>query len=99
MPCNVRQHHVARSKRKTKATAIDKWVYFAVVFGPLMTLPQVYDIWYAGKTEASAITWGAYTIIAVIWLLYGIKHKTKPIIAVQSIWILLDLAIVIGILT
>ena len=63
-----------------------------------MTLPQVYDIWVMGKKEVSAISWAAYTVVAVIWLLYGMKHRERPIIIVQLLWIVLDVLIFVGIL-
>lgn len=93
-----KHHHTNIRKKKHRDSLIDKWVYFAVVFGPIMTLPQIYDIWMMGKKEASVVSWASYVVIAIIWLLYGIKHKEKPIIIVQVIWIILDLTIVIGIL-
>jgi uncharacterized protein with PQ loop repeat len=89
---------VRRSTKKLKKSSIDRWVYFAVIFGPIMTLPQVYDVWYMGKKEASAITWASYILIASIWLAYGIRHHERPIIIVQIIWIFLDIAILAGIL-
>jgi len=92
-------HHVNRKKKKPVKTSIDKWVYFAVVFGPIMTLPQVYDVWMMGKKNASVITWAAYVIIALIWLMYGIKHKDRPIITLQIIWIILDITIVAGLIS
>lgn len=93
-----RHHYQKRNKKKIANSPIDKWIYFAVILGPLMTLPQVYDIWVMGKKEVSAISWAAYTVVAVIWLLYGMKHRERPIIIVQLLWIVLDVLIFVGIL-
>lgn len=100
MAANIyhRHHHLRQTKKSKKQSAIDRWVYFAVIFGPIMTLPQVYDIWALGKREISVITWSAYVVIATIWLFYGLKHKARPIIIVQAIWIVLDLAVIVGVL-
>jgi len=76
---------------------IDKLVYAARIAAPILTVPQVLKIW-IGKSAAgvSALTWGTYTITAVIWLAYGIAHKNKPIIISYGLWIVLELLIVIG---
>ena len=73
-------------------------MYFAVVAGPLMTLPQVYAIWVEQSTDVSVISWSAYLLIAVVWLIYGVKHRQKPIIIVQLLWIALDILIVAGLM-
>lgn len=78
-------------------TAIDKLVYLAVIVGPVMTFPQLLLV-IQGKTDTSILTWGGYFFISVIWLAYGLKHKDKPIIIVQTSYVLLDGAIVIGLL-
>lgn len=77
---------------------IDKIIYIAVVIGPLLTLPQIYSIWVQGEGGVSIISWVAYLIAAIIWLLYGVAHKDKPIIVVEAIWVLLDVLIIIGLL-
>ncbi len=97
MGVNTHHKHLHSKKRK-KRSSIDQFVYVAVIAGPLLTLPQLYTIWYEQKTDVSLISWAAYLVIAVIWLFYGIKHKEKPIIVVQLIWIILDAFIVIGLM-
>lgn len=92
-------YHKHFHKRKRQKAFIDKYIYLAVIIGPLMTLPQVYDIWIKGSREVSIISWVSYLFVAVIWLFYGIKHREKPIILVQLIWIVLDLMIIFGLLT
>ena len=63
-----------------------------------MTLPQLYTIWKGNAVGVSFITWVAYLFVASIWLLYGIKYKIKPIIVVQSCWLLVDSVVVLGLL-
>jgi uncharacterized protein with PQ loop repeat len=76
---------------------IDKSIYFIAVASPLMTLPQLIKIW-TEQTAAgvSIITWFAYLISAMFWLTYGIAHKEKPIIITNTLWIILDIAVIIG---
>lgn len=84
--------------RTTKA-GIDRWIYLAVIAGPIMTIPQIYDIWVRHMTGVSLISWLAYLVIACMWLTYGLKHRDKPIISVQIIWIITDIAIIAGLVT
>lgn len=94
-------HHIRKIKKnKGKATTslIDILVYIAIIVSPALTLPQVYSIWVEGQKGVSLISWEAYLIAAIIWLLYGLKHQDKPIIVVQTIWIILDTMIIIGVM-
>lgn len=78
---------------------VDKAIYAVAIFGPLMTLPQVIKIWVEKNAAGvSAITWTAYLLVAVFWLIYGIMHKEKPIIVMNSLWIFLEIFVVAGIL-
>ncbi len=98
MSVNSHNKHLLNRRKKTKQEPIDKLVYFAVILGPLMTLPQLYTIWVQNSTDVSVISWASYLGIAVIWLLYGLKHRETPIILVQLLWIVLDALIVIGLM-
>ena len=78
---------------------MDRAIYVVGIFGPIMTIPQLANIWiYKNAAGVSLISWTAYLITALFWLIYGIIHKEKPIILTYSIWILLDILIVAGIL-
>jgi len=78
---------------------IDKFIYVVSIIGMVFTIPQITKIW-IGKTAAgvSLISWVSYLFGAVFWLAYGILHKEKPIIFSYSIWILLEISIILGIL-
>ncbi|HUC89235.1 MAG TPA: hypothetical protein VMR45_00360 [Patescibacteria group bacterium] len=84
-------------KRSKKKAEIDRLIYLAVIIGPLLTLPQVYSIWVQDQKGVSVISWAAYLVVSLIWLIYGIKHRDKPIITVEIAWITLELLIIIGI--
>lgn len=76
---------------------IDKFIYIVAIFGMVMTIPQITKIWIEkNATGVSAISWGAYLVGASFWLIYGIAHKEKPIILTNSIWIFLELFVIIG---
>lgn len=86
----------AREEVIKPRSLIDSLVYLAAIVGPLMTLPQVYEVWIERSKGASFITWSSYIVVAMIWLAYGIKHKDKPIITLQVLWLILDILIVVG---
>ncbi|HEU4967067.1 MAG TPA: hypothetical protein VFT53_06370 [Candidatus Saccharimonadales bacterium] len=90
-------HAKIKKHRKSKRT-IDRLVYVAVALGPLMTLPQVWNVWMTHDRGVSLPTWFAYAVVAVIWLWYGLYHKDKPIVCLQASWLVLDLLIVGGVL-
>jgi len=71
-------------------------IYFASFAGPVMTIPQIYDVWTSKSPSVSELTWASYIIIAVIWLYYGIVHKEKPIILSNVLWIVAEAAVLIG---
>ncbi|MEI6850594.1 MAG: hypothetical protein WCK26_01340 [Candidatus Saccharibacteria bacterium] len=95
---SYRSHRHIKKKTKSKQKSkIDSLVYLAVIIGPLLTLPQVYSIWVEGQRGVSIISWLAYLLASIIWLIYGIKHNDKPMLIVEIIWILLDILVIIGV--
>lgn len=76
---------------------MDRAIYGVGIFGPIMTIPQLTKIWVEKNAAGvSAISWSAYLLTAIFWLIYGIMHEEKPIIFTYSIWILMEAAIVLG---
>jgi uncharacterized protein with PQ loop repeat len=96
-------HHV-RIKKHTKphgkfGKTFDKSMYVIALIGPVMTLPQAYDVWsYHQKASVSLATWAAYTLVSFLWLAYGVVHKEKILIFVNFLMVILDGAIVTGLL-
>ncbi|HLC67342.1 MAG TPA: SemiSWEET family transporter [archaeon] len=105
MPQNIHGHHHFHKRMRIEPYPspnrwkkfLDKIIYIIVFIGPVMTVPQVIDIW-MGKNAAgvSIISWGAYTATSLFWLVYGIAHKDKPIIISSIAWAVLEILIVIG---
>lgn len=78
--------------------AIDRVVTVIAFVGPLSSLPQIFEIWLVDKSAegVSILTWSAFVLMAVIWLLYGIVHKQRPIIISNALWIVAQALIVLG---
>ena len=103
-------HHINKRKRihlkKEKYPHPNKWVRWLdnfllviAVLGPLVTLPQIIRIFlYKNADGLSIITWGFFALGSIPWVAYGIVHKEKPIVVSYSLWFILYLATVIGIL-
>jgi uncharacterized protein with PQ loop repeat len=69
------------------------------VIQPLMTLPQIYQVFSTQSAQdVSLFTWLGYTILGSVLLVYGIVYRLKPIIFGQAIWTTLEIVMVIGIL-
>ena len=94
---NSHPHKLAR-KKKRPSPVIDRFIYIAVIGSPVMTLPQVYSIWVEHQKGVSILSWTAYVGTGLIWLIYGIKHREWPIIILQLAWIVIDIAIIAGLL-
>jgi uncharacterized protein with PQ loop repeat len=82
-----------------KYRVLDRLVYVSAIAGPIMTLPQIYTIWIDKNTGGiSVIAWATYLVNSFIWLFYGLVHKDKPIILTNSLWVMLNILIVAGII-
>jgi uncharacterized protein with PQ loop repeat len=62
-----------------------------------MNLPQLYKIWFF-KTAAgvSFISWISFSVISVLWFVYGILHRDKHIIAMNAALMVIQAFIAIG---
>ncbi len=62
-----------------------------------MTVPQVVAVWRSrGPSGVSVLSWGAYLVVACLWLVYGIQKRDKTIYLACIGWIVLDALVVIG---
>ena len=78
---------------------LEKFLRALSVVTMLMTVPQVFSIWVGGNADGvSLLSWGAYLFSACLWFVYGIQKHDKTIYLACIGWILLDAAIVIGVI-
>lgn len=69
------------------------------VFTMVMTAPQVATIWVGRDARnVSLLSWAAYLLSACLWFVYGMRKRDKTIYLACVGWILLDVAIVVGVL-
>ena len=90
-------NHEFRVTRK-EMRSYDSFMTFIGVVGPLFIVPQVLRVW-SGQTEGiSLFTWTALGVVSMLWLLYGILRREKAIVVTNVILIVLNFAVVAGVL-
>lgn len=94
----IHPHKRTRSKSNKKGF-FDYAIYPIAIFSSIVTLPQLAKVWIDHDVAGiSLLTWGAYTLLAGLWFLYGIFKKQMPLIVGNLLICVLDALIVIGIL-
>lgn len=81
-----------KGKRKT----IDSLAYFIGVTGNFAVIPQVIKAWQSKTPGMSVLTWILFVGIGLIWLVYAVIHRQKPLIVAQVVCLLCDSAVVMG---
>ncbi len=94
--------------QRVPATMLGRLMNGLSVFTLVMTFPQVLSVWtfpqvlsvWSGPQAGgvSLWSWSAYLLAAVVWLVYGVRQHDKHIYLPCIGWILLDGAIVIGLI-
>ena len=68
------------------------------VLGPILTIPQIYKVWFESAEGLSLITWCSYLLFNTPMLIYGIAHRDKVMTLMSALWMLVNASIVSGIL-
>jgi uncharacterized protein with PQ loop repeat len=64
----------------------------------LLTVPQILTIWIGENVGGvSLVSWTAYLFSACLWFFYGVQKQDKTIYLACVGWILLDSAVVVGV--
>jgi len=80
------------------ATALERVLRMMSVATMLMTVPQVLTIWVGRDAGGvSLLSWGAYLVSALLWFVYGFRKGDKTIYLACIGWIVLDVAVVAGV--
>src|SRR5512138_813991 len=92
-------HGFPERRPSAPGTFLEKVLGGMSAFTMLMTLPQVSAVWVGGDARGvSLASWTAYLVAACLWLVHGIRRRDKAIWAACVGWIVLDAAIVVGVL-
>lgn len=88
----------AHTSRTPASSTLEKTLRVLSVVTLLMTIPQVLIIWLSRDASGvSLASWSAYLASALLWFFYGIQKHDKTIYVACIGWIVLDAAIVVGI--
>lgn len=88
-----------RREEKSLGPYIDTLMYFGGILGPLVTMPQLLQIYFTHNVEGiSLFSWGSYLIGCLAWLVYGLIHRAGPIIFLNGMYLPIYIFILIGIL-
>ena len=76
---------------------LDRLVFFTGVFGPLMNLPQVLQMYLTRDAAGvSALSWVLYAIYDIPWILYGLVRDDRRIVIAYSLWFISNLFVLAG---
>lgn len=88
-----------KKSQRTPAHLFDKIVMIVSVLYPLSALPQAFAVLSGHAEGVSVLSWGFFLVSAVLFLIYGIKRSVPPMIISNSIWVITDSLVVIGLLS
>lgn len=83
----------------TADSPVSRILPFVSIAMMLMTLPQIWTIWVERQVAGvSLLSWGTYLAGACLWFIHGLARRDKSIYIACIGWILLDGAVVVGVL-
>ena len=84
---------------RASGSALERALPVLSVVTMLMTVPQVLAVWVGHQAGGvSLLSWSTYLVSACLWFAYGIQKQDRTIYVACIGWILLDAAIVAGVL-
>jgi uncharacterized protein with PQ loop repeat len=89
---------VTQSQPWPAFSLLDKVISLMSVLTMLSTVPQVLQVWVGSASGVSLVSWASYLVAACLWLIHGVRKHDKSIYLACIGWILLDAAIVIGVM-
>jgi len=89
------QKHI---QKKKKITVFDTVVIIASFLYPLSSIPQAIQIFHGSTDGVSIYSWVSFVVFAAIFLTYGLKHRIVPMIITNSLWVVMDSIVIVGLL-
>ena len=94
-------HHTPAQAHKTgkRREPFDYVIYFFTVATPLFEIPQAITI-YANHSakDVSVWTWSFFVIDNLVWIVYAVKQKLTPLLITSILYLIIEIAIVAGII-
>ncbi len=90
---------LVENKKDNYRITIERFALIAGIIQPLISIPQIIQIYSSqSAADVSLLTWVGYLVFAAVFLAYGLTFKLTPIWVTQIIWIIMEVAIIVGIL-
>lgn len=102
--------HVVRRRKKLREeketfepisvlkTALDILIYPVAFVAPLALVPQVWRLYATHDASSLSLsTWVLLTIFNLMWIFYALVHREKPVLVANTMFGVLNLAIVLGV--
>jgi uncharacterized protein with PQ loop repeat len=94
-------HHIYKISKPTSSKFWEKLLYrvtiIAGIVSPVMVVPQIYKIFHNHSAAGvSALSWSAFALLDLPFIIYGLSRKDKPIITTYSLFFLGNLMVAIG---
>ncbi len=70
----------------------------AAIAYPLSSLPQVIDVFRGESEGVSILSWSMFAFFSLLFIIYGLIHKVKPMVVTNALWFVAQSLIVIGVL-
>ena len=94
-PHPILHEHISKKWRKT---FFDDVITAAAIIYPMTGVPQVIEVFSGNAVGVSLLSWLGFTLFSALFLVYGIVNKLRPIIITDSLWVVVNSLVVIGIL-
>ncbi len=76
---------------------LDQLIYLAGIAAPILVIPQAIEVWINKNADGvSILSWGGFTVSSIIWLIYGVAHKEKPLIIMYIGLLIMNGLVLIG---
>jgi len=84
-------------KKQKKPKLVDRLVYIAAIVEPLFSLPQAYTVWHERSAGSiSVLSWIGFEIMTLVWIWYAVVHRERMIFIYQTLFFVIDGAVLIG---
>ena len=85
----------------TRTEKFDRFMVAAGLISPIATIPQIIKLLFTHDEHASGqslTTWMVYTVLALLWAIYGVVNKQLAVLVGNSAGAILYAVMAIGII-
>lgn len=91
-------HQLSGSQRGLNSF-VDRMVYVLGTLGVLIFVPQLIVVWTQKDISGvSVMSWFGMCAASTLWLIYGVVHREKPIMFANTLALVVQGLIILGIL-